>query len=111
VPYATSAPPAGAPGAKPAPATQYAYADVGVNIDCRVREVAKQLLLYADVEISSVAPPAKGVTAPVATPTIAQVKVNVSTAVTLGQPRVIAVIDDPSVQRKLEVEATVTPVK
>jgi hypothetical protein len=104
VPYAVS-------GSSPAAPTQYQYADVGTNIDCRLRKAGTSVLVTADVEVSTVAPPEKGAAAVASNPSIAQTKVHAGTAATPGKPNVIAVIDDPATKHKLEIEVLLAPVR
>jgi hypothetical protein len=41
--------------------TQYQYADVGVNIDARLREIGEKLLLSADFDVSTLSQHEKAV--------------------------------------------------
>ena len=77
------------------------YVDVGVNIEARLREVNGRVLLNSNIDMSTARPGG-------ATPTIAQVRVDVNTTVTPGKPTLVAVIDDPASDHKLDVQATVT---
>jgi hypothetical protein len=89
--------------------TQYTYIDVGVNIECSVRETdGTKLGMRASIEISSVVPPDKLVVAAADHPIIGQLRMGIDTLLDPGQPMVVASIDDPVTARKLEVEATVT---
>jgi len=81
--------------------SQTTYADVGINIETRLHEAGGKVLLTSNIDMSS-ARPGGG------TPTIAQVQVDVNTTVTPGKPTLVASIDDPATQHKLDVEATVT---
>jgi len=80
---------------------QTTYVDVGVNIETRLHEANGKVLLNSNIDIST-ARPGGG------TPTIAQVRIDVNTTVTPGKPTLVASIDDPATQHKLDVEATVT---
>lgn len=90
----------------PIPAPQgVQYVDVGVNIDASLRDRENKLYLTADVELSSANPQAG------TPPVIANTKASLSTLVTPGKPLVLASIDDPVTQRRLDIETTVTMVK
>lgn len=104
VPYASStsqASPAGAVN------TQFQYLDLGVNIDCRLRELANKIWLNADFDINSIVQFEKSAGA-VPNPTISSARVNVTAELDAGKTALIASVDDPVVQRRLDVEATVT---
>jgi len=110
VPYATGAMQSGAStGAVPV-ATQYNYADIGVNIDSRLREAGERILLLADLDLSTIAQRDKSSTGTPLTPTISSLRVSVSAALTPGKPALVASIDDPVTMRKFDVEATITKV-
>lgn len=110
VPYATNQFQPGVGGSNPVVATQFTFLDVGVNIDCRVRELNGRISLTADLDISNITPPAKGAgTTP--NPTVAAIRIRgVSAMLTPGKPAMVASIDDPVTGRRFEVEATVTKV-
>lgn len=90
--------------------TQFTYVDVGVNIDCLIREVSGKVSLRADMDISSIVQPDKATVPAVPNPIIGQLKINVDSLVNVGKPTVVASIDDPVTMRKFDVEATVTKV-
>ena len=108
VPYATNQFQPGVGGANPGIATQFTFLDVGVNIDCRVRELNGRISLTADLDISAITPPAKGAgTTP--NPTVAAIQISgVKAMLSPGKPAMVASIDDPVTARRFEVEATVT---
>jgi hypothetical protein len=114
VPYATGSflpgPGPGVPGMPPLVNTQFQYFDVGVNIDCQVREIVGKVNLRADLDISNLIPPDKASMGSVPNPTISQIRININAIVNPGRPTVVASIDDPVTMRKFEVEATVTKV-
>lgn len=91
-------------GAAPAVSTQYNYADIGVNIDCRLREMNGRVSIQAEMEISSV------LSGGVPTPTVQSARVVVVTTLEPGKPALLTTIDDPIIQRKLNIEATATKV-
>lgn len=88
----------------------FQYADIGVNIDARLNNTGRALVLETNLEISSIQPEQKGT--PVgAMPVIAQVRANVTNQMAPGKPVLIAVIDDPVTLKKFEIEATLTALK
>jgi hypothetical protein len=88
--------------------TQYTYIDVGVNIDVMLRpEPSGKVGVHADMDLSSALANEK---APGASPTISQIKVAITTAISPGKPTVVASFDDPVTSRKFDVEALVTKV-
>ncbi|WP_321471841.1 hypothetical protein [uncultured Paludibaculum sp.] len=112
VPYSTGAVQAVSSGGQPTPlvSTQFQYAEVGVNIDCRLRETGTKVALNSDLEISTVTAPDKGSTSNPLMPTIGSMRLSVAAVLTPGKPTSVASIDDPVTHRKFEVEATVTKV-
>jgi hypothetical protein len=109
VPYAAGSYQPAAAGA-PVVATQWQYADIGVNIDCRIRELNNSgtLDLSADIDISNVVQHDKGPGQNPPNPTIANTHIRVETFVAPGARVQAASIDDPVTGRKFDVEATVT---
>jgi hypothetical protein len=109
VPYATgSFQPS--TGANPLPVTtQYQYFDVGVNIDCSVREASGKINVRADLDVSTVVQHDRsGAAGTAPNPTISQIKMNVDALVNPGKPTVVASIDDPVTMRKFAVDVSVT---
>ncbi len=88
--------------------SQFQYLDTGINIDCRVREAGTKASLSADIELSTLAPPDKSAGTPVPNPTLASVRTSTSSIVEPGKTVLLALIDDPVSQRKLNIEAIVT---
>jgi hypothetical protein len=111
VPYATNKFQPGVAGSvNPAVNTQFTYLDVGVNIDCRVRELNGRISLTADLDISTITPPVKG-SGIIPNPTVASIQMNGMRAMlSPGKPAMVASIDDPVTARRFDVEATVTKV-
>ncbi len=101
VPYET-----GAASATQGP--QYSFAEIGVNIDARLRDINGQIYLSADLDVSTVLPREK-VAAP--NPTIASIRISVNTIMSPGKPALVASIDDPVIKRRFDIEATVTKVE
>ena len=95
----------------PASATQgpqYSYAEIGVNIDARLRDISGRIFLNADLDVSTVLPREKDA-AP--NPTIASIRIAVNTIMSPGKPALVASIDDPVIKRRFDIEATVTKVE
>jgi hypothetical protein len=87
--------------------TAWNYADVGVNIDCRLYEKDGRLMMNSSFELSSIAAnPGSG-----GGPTVNQVRNETGTVVTLGKEMALLTIDDPLIQRKLRVDAVVSQLK
>jgi len=99
VPYAT--------GTTGTAVTQWNYADVGVNIDCRLYEKDGRLMMNSSFDLSSIAPTTQSGPGP----TVNQVRTETGTVVTLGKEMTLLTIDDPQIQRKLRVDALVTQIK
>jgi len=108
VPVATGSFQPGAAGASPLVNTQFTYLDTGVNIDSRLQEDNGKVLLSSTVDISMIVEHKQPGTQILPNPTVAQVRLDVNATLVPGKPAVVASIDDPVTQRKLEVEATVT---
>jgi type II secretory pathway component GspD/PulD (secretin) len=87
--------------------TQYTHIDVGVNIECVVRESGGKIALHGLLDVSDIAPHDSSA-ASARNPTIRQTKLELDTTIELGKATVVASIDDPATARKLRVEATVT---
>jgi hypothetical protein len=110
VPYATGSfhPTSATDGASPLVATQFNYAEVGVNIDCRLNELNGKVQMKASLEISTVLPHDKSTQQIIPSPTIGQLRMDVNGVLNLGKPTMVASIDDPVTLRKFDVETTVT---
>jgi len=89
------------------------YDNVGMNIDCHVRERDDVILLGTRIEFSSVVPPEQAPTPSVnyPNPVFRSVSSDVTAAVSLGKPTLIGSMDDVTSNRRFEIEATVTKVK
>jgi hypothetical protein len=103
VPYATGVTSQGVP-------MQYQYMDLGVNIDCAVREQGDAVLLDAGIEISDIEQPeSKGPLPP--SPTVRSTRFQVSrTVLAPGQKTLIAGADSPAGKQRYEIEVLVTRV-
>ena len=90
---------------------QVQYFDVGINIDCHLRERDNYLFLEnAGIEISSVVQGPEGASE-THNPVVRSARARVDAAVTLGKPALVASLDDVSSNRRYEVEVTATKVK
>ncbi|MBZ5564829.1 MAG: hypothetical protein LAP13_20715 [Acidobacteriia bacterium] len=88
------------------------YQDVGMNIDCRVREREDQLLLDTTVESSAVAAPeGSSVAISTGSPVFRRVNTTVTAAISLGKPTIVGSMDDVTSNHRYEIEVTVTQVK
>jgi len=95
VPYATAS-------------AQFNYAEIGVNIECHIRELSDKLRMYALIDLSTILGQDKSIAG--APPIIGQLKTNLTAEMTLGKPTLVASMDDPTTSRRFDVEATVTKV-
>jgi hypothetical protein len=85
--------------------------DVGINIDCRLRDHGSYILLQStQIEISSIVKDESS-SGGTANPIVRQARSSSSAAITPGKPAVIASMDDVSSNRRYEVEVTATKVK
>src|SRR5712692_5704154 len=109
VPYATGSfqPGLAGAGVSPLVSTQYSYADVGVNIECRLREMGGKIELHVSLDMSTLVQPDRAPPTP-PNPTIGTARIEMDAMVAAGKTSQIASIDDPVTMRKLDVEATVT---
>lgn len=108
VPYPTALSQSGGGGSAPAVATQIQYADVGVNLDCRLRETGSKVTMNANLEMSTLIPAEKSAASSVPAPTVGSMRFTIGAVLTPGKTTTIASIDDPVTQRKFDVDATVT---
>lgn len=93
-----------AAGSTAAPA-QINYAEIGVNIDCRLRPSGNRIALHSDIELSSVIGTDR--TVPLA-PTIASTHLSIDSVAAPGQRTLLATVDDPATKRRLNIEATLS---
>jgi hypothetical protein len=90
-------------------ATQYNYMETGIDIECRLRDVAGKITLNSDLGISTIVEHPKPAGNPPPNPTVSSVRVSgLSAVVVPGKPAVIASIDDPVTNRRLDIVAAVT---
>ena len=81
------------------------YVDVGANLDFRLHEASDNVRLDVDLELSDADQPPAGATQP----TIRQVRYSVTTVVPVGKTTMIGKLDEPTGERRYEIE--VTPAK
>jgi hypothetical protein len=112
VPYATGSfqPGVGSTGVTPLVSTQFNYAEVGVNIDCRINEFNGKVRVKAILDLSTVVQHDKSIGQVPPMPIIGQLRIEVNALVNPGKPTLVASVDDPVTLRKFDVEATVTKV-
>jgi len=85
------------------------YYDVGVNIDCRLRENGDKVTVIGTVEVSAVTPATPANTGGL--PVIASTKSSLLASVTPGKPAVLTSFEDPAAKSRFEVEVLAAPVK
>ena len=85
------------------------YHDVGVNIDCRLKESGDKVTVYGTIEVSAVTPGAAPNSGGL--PVIASTKFSLIASVSPGKPAVLTSFDDPLSKSRVEVEVLVAPVK
>jgi type II secretory pathway component GspD/PulD (secretin) len=101
----------GGAGVNPLVNTQFNYLDIGVNIETKLGEKDGKVELNSNLDLSTISEHKPQPGSPVMpAPTVAQMKIAVDALVSPGKPTLVASIDDPVTQRKVEVEAIVTKV-
>jgi hypothetical protein len=112
VPYATGSfqPGIASAGVSPLVSTQYNYAEVGVNIDCRINEFNGKIRVKATLDLSTLVQLDKSPPTNPPMPIIGQLRIEVNALVNPGKPTLVASVDDPVTLRKFDVEATATKV-
>ncbi len=83
------------------------YKDVGLRLDCQLRERGRMVELDVAFEIESFALEDQAKNTGTA-PLLREIQSEVSTAVTLGQPTIISKIDDAISNSRYELKVTVT---
>ncbi len=84
------------------------YMDVGLNLDCDLRERDNDISLRVWLEISDFAAPGQE---KVSAPMLRTIRTEVQTGIPLGKPTVVSVVDDAATKRRYELEVTATKVK
>lgn len=96
-------------GTAGAPSPQYTYMDVGVNLDCSLREDEGGLLLETTVEMSSVV--TGGELAVPGAPVTRQARTNSVAVLTPGKPTLIGTLDDVDSTHSYQIEVTATKLR
>ena len=91
--------------------TSVVYMDVGLSLDCRLREGDSGVSLEFILEMNSFAIPEQGAAANPGTPPLRNFRTQTTSAVALGKPTVITSADDMASKRRFQVEVTVNKVK
>jgi hypothetical protein len=88
------------------------YADVGINIDCRIREERDtDVTLLTTFDSSSLAREDRVVGQGMSNPVFRHVRAESASAIPFGKPTMINVVDDVVTSHQYEIEVTVTKVK
>ncbi len=83
--------------------TKVATRNVGVTIDCQVRETEGKIRVRCDIESSSLAAAQPETRANGLPPVVDSLRSTVDTVAPLGKPALVAVMEDPNTKKKLEV--------
>ena len=87
------------------------YVDVGTNIDCRpVNDSNNQITMTISAEVTSVITGAEG-QIPNSPVVLRQNRWSGLVSVPLSKPTILFYSDDPNSRRRMQLEATVTPIK
>ena len=111
VPVATGSfqPGVGGVGVNPMVNTQYTYLDTGVNIEAHLHDdPSGRVELQANIDISSIATHQPAGAAPAPNPTVSQSRIVANATLPVGKPTLVASVDDPASNHKLDIEATIT---
>lgn len=87
----------------------FTYLDLGMNIEARLSNLADQLSLQSEVEMSSVAD--STVPNQASAPVIRQLRVNTNNAIIPGKPVVISTADDVASHRQFQIQVVATKLK
>jgi hypothetical protein len=99
-------PVAAKPGGEP---LNFQYMDVGMSLDCALREDDGGLVLETSVEMSSVV--TGGELAAQGAPVTRQARANMVSLLTPGKPTIIGTLDDVDSTRSYQIEVTATRMK
>jgi len=93
----------------------YTYTDVGLKINCSMKEqVDRRLQLHCDIEISSFIRPEQIANATgnagVAAPFLRNTRTESWALVTLGKPAILTTVDDINSTKRMQIEVTATKV-
>lgn len=109
VPTSSFQPGVGGQGISPVVSTQYQFFEVGVNLQCQLRERGDYVILGVEVGISDVLTDKQAT--PGLPPKTNQERAQASAAVMPGKPTVILTWDGAGTRRHFELEATAVKVK
>jgi hypothetical protein len=92
---------------------QYTYTDVGLKINCSMKEqVVRRLQLHCDIEISSFIRPEQIANATgnagLAAPFLRTTRTDSWALLTLGKPAILTTVDDINSTKRMQVEVTAT---
>jgi hypothetical protein len=92
---------------------QYTYTDVGLKINCSMKEqVDRRLQLHCDIEISSFIRPEQIANATgnagLAAPFLRTTRTDSWALLTLGKPAILTTVDDINSTKRMQVEVTAT---
>lgn len=91
----------------PTPVKSISYRNVGVSINCSVKEAEDGPRLDLMLEVSDAVPPQKESDAPA----FRKVQLNSKALLPAGKPTTVAVIEDPGSRHKFQVDVTATKLK
>ena len=87
------------------------YMDVGLSLDCHLRESESGLSIDLRLEMNSFAIPEQGAAANPGTPPLRNFRTETKSAISLGRPTVLTSADDMASKRRFQVEVTASKVK
>lgn len=88
---------------------QFNYVDVGVNLDCKLKERESRVALKIVLEISDIA--SRQESESLSRTIIRRNRSQVQTAIPPGKPTVVSTVEDAVSKRRYELEVTATKVK
>lgn len=102
----------GAFGASGPPSNQWQYIDVGFNLESRLlQETQEALYLALNIDVSGTIAPEQNSSTSQTNPMIRSMRQELQSAVPLGKPTVVTIIDDVNSKRTYQLEVTATAVK
>jgi len=87
---------------------KFVYMDVGINLDCNVRERGDHVALEVALELSDFAAPDQE---RARQPLLRTIRTRVKTALAFDKPTAVSQVDDAATKRRYELEVTVSKVK
>jgi len=87
---------------------KFVYMDVGLNLDCKIRQRGDYAALEVSFELSDFAAPGQE---QARQPLLRTIRTRVDTAVAFDKPTVVSQVDDAATKRRYELEVTVNKVK